>query len=73
MLFLTLCFMSQFTKLTPQVVYYQLFSEQFIWIANTVADVKSFQQLFSLLTALIVMYLPSEVQKLVSLGHGSVL
>lgn len=60
--------MSQSTELTPPVVYPKLFSHNnFIWIGNTVADVKSFQLLFSLLSVLIVMYIEAEVQKLVSL------
>ena len=41
--FLTLCFMLQFTELTPPVVYSKLFSHNnVIWIGNTVVDVKVF-------------------------------
>ena len=60
--------MLQFPELTPTVVYYKQFSyNNFIWISNTVADVKSFQLLVSLLPVLIAMNIQGEILKLVSL------
>ena len=60
--------MSEFPELTPTVVYYKQFSyNNFIWISNTVADVKSFQLLVSLLPVLIAMNIQGEILKLVSL------